>query len=144
MIIKSFIIPIRQPRHIKWHCDANTEIHGTQPCELPDNIVKFETSIVPQIGEILCFKSSQKKYRVQSVIREIRDFSENFTVITDPEVLWIDYYDYMKKYTHYCDKMKSDADPTKDISRIDEPVILPETWEEWVEIANELKGKNNV
>ena len=132
------LITLRQPRYVKWQCYANTNIHETKACDIPDEIVKFETAIVPQIGEILCFKSSSKKYRVQSVIREIRDFSEKFTVIAEPEVLWVDYYDYMKKYTHYCDKMKSDADPTKDISRIDEPVILPDNWDEWVRRANAL------
>lgn len=119
MLLKSTLITLRQPRLVKWQCYANTNIHETQACDIPDDVMQFETSIVPQIGEILCFKSSDKEYRVQSVIREIRDFSEKFTVIAEPEVLWVDYYDYKKAYK-------------------DNPVVLPNDWDEWVRRANVL------
>ena len=59
----------------------------------------------------------------------------------ESEIYKINYTRYLKKYTHVYDKFKDDSDPTKDLSKVNDKVILPSTLEEWIQIYKELQEK---
>ena len=122
---------IEQKVEVMWRCLCNTDVNNTTAKILPKNIKEFESKHVPQIGEQIYFKDTEECFYVRELIRNIENGKESFVIIPQSKIMIVDYYDYMKKYTHFCDDMKSDNDPTKDLSKLNEEVVFPETWNEW-------------
>ena len=137
------IIAIEQKVLIYWKATCNSEIDGTVACKLPTNIIQFESAYPPQIGEIINFPDYETSYTVKSVKREVTfgaTTEEKFIIGCQAKTMTVDYYDYMKKHYHCCDDWKADDDPTKDLSKLHDPVVLPSTWSDWLSTAKAAKA----
>lgn len=137
------LIQIEQPMKVIWNCPSNSMINRTVAAQLDSHILKIESDVVPQIGEYIDIEEENKRYKVLLVIRKISliNKTETFRVITQDQTISIDYYDYMKTFTHAYDRMKADSDPTRDLSKINDPIIWPSTWKEWVRRKEQLEEK---
>lgn len=129
-----------QPVYIMWRCPSNTMIDNSIATAFQQFVGTFESNIIPQIGEHIIFVTKEKTYKVQSIERIIYNTHEDFTIFVEDEIIKVDYYDYMKTFTHCCDYMKSDDDPTKDLSRSHETAIFPTELQEWKEQIQKLKS----
>lgn len=137
-------ILIEQDVYVKWKAPSNSSVDGTIACYLPKNIIEFETNYPPQIGETIYIENLKEIYQVKELKRHIiigKASQEKFIIKPQAKTLTVDYYDYMKTFTHCCDRMKSDSDPTKDLKKLNEPVILPDTWDEWMQKIIKLTNK---
>ena len=124
-------IRIEQNVEVIWKCLCNSAVHHTTAKVLPKNIKEFKSEYIPQIDEQIYFSDTKERFYVKELIRNIGNEEEYFIVIPQSKVMYVDYYDYMKKYTHFCDSMKSDNDPTKDLPKVNDEVVFPDTWDEW-------------
>lgn len=134
-------VTLEQKQIVRWKCVSNTSINNKIAGTMFIKPIVFETPVIPSIGETIIVSGDSKRYTIKNITREIniQKGIENFTVFAEPEEMYIDYYDYMKTFTHSCDEMKADSDPTKDLLRLHDPVILPKTWEKWLEAKKILE-----
>lgn len=126
-----------------WDERSNSSIHGKTIISFPIEIAKINTKFVPQVNDSI--EINDENYIVQQVKRHFgrrkneKVFIDAYVdIYAKSKVYNIGYTAYLKKFTHVYDKYKDDSDPTKDLSKVNEKVLLPATLEEWTEIYNKL------
>ncbi len=137
------LVKLNRKKIFIWDCMSNSSFHQKQIISFCEEIAKLNTKFIPQVGDQI--EIMNKTYTVKRINRHFgkrkndKVFIDSYVdLYVDSAFFTIPYYAYMKKYTHSCDNMKSDSDPTKDLSKINDKVILPSTLEEWMHIYNEL------
>ena len=126
---------------ILWSAPCNSSIDNKQAAIFTKEIGYLETGHIPQVSEIIMI--GENKYVVDSIIRTIVKngniyFNESFNIYLKPQKIYVDYYSFMKKYTHKLDKMKAPGDPTIDLSKINDKIQFPESLKEWEEKIKNL------
>ena len=140
------LVKVIQPVVITWVAPSNSDVDNKIAKRLSDNVYYFETNFIPQIGEYIHIEGCESTFLVKRVDRFVVGFGkepynsdEKFEVTVQRQSLSIHYYDWHKKYTHAFDNWKNPDDPSIDFSKSKDPIVYPETWDEWVKQAEELR-----
>lgn len=140
------LVKLNRKKVFVWDCMSNSNIHKKAIISFPEEIAKLNTKFIPQVGDQI--EIMNQTYIVKRINRHFgkrkndKIFIDSYVdLYVDSEFFEINYYHYMKKYTHCCDHMKDDSDPTKDLSKVHDKVVLPATLEEWMKAYEELKNK---
>lgn len=138
------LVRLNRKKVFFWDCPSNSGVHNKTIISFPEEMAKLNTKFIPQVGDEINIMG--KTYKVKRITRHFgkrkndKIFLDSYVdLYVDSEFFSIDYYNYMKKYTHACDGMKADNDPTKDMSKVHDKVVLPSTLEEWMDIHKTLK-----
>lgn len=127
-------IVVNQKTEIKWKAPSDTRVDNTvADCRL-DKLFQYSSSVVPNVGNFITYDDC--KYSVIGInyVIDVRDNLIDYIEITvSPQVYYINYYDYMKLFTHCCDGMKGLYDPTRTSLYKEYYFVKPKTIEEWLE-----------
>lgn len=125
------MIKFLQKRIIKWEALCNSSINN-ETAFIDEHLVHTiltKSDFLPRVGDYI--QLNGKNIEVKKVIHNV--LLNEVIIYISPIVQYVDYYDYMKTFTHCYDYMKSEKDITRDISDSYEyESILPETWEGWM------------
>jgi hypothetical protein len=135
-------IRIMKNVNIYWDCPSNSSINNTLVDVYDVPLFDISSAIVPQVDEKIILDG--KKYVVTRIERLLKKFGNEYLdaeyhAFVKPENIFVPYYDYMKQYTHVCDNMKADDDPTRDLSKMNDEYEFPDTLEGWKENIANLK-----
>ena len=143
------LVRLYQKKVFCWDEMSNSSIHNKTIVSFPVEIAKINTKFVPQVGDLIEI-TDNNTYVVKRVKRHFgkrkneKVFIDSYVdLYTESEFYSIGYTEYLMKYTHAYDKFKDDSDPTKDMSKANDNVILPSTLEEWMKIYNEMQKTSN-
>lgn len=121
---------------IKWKALSRTDINmsiADKSMFLKDMRLPY----IPRIGEHIMIDNTIR--RVEKVIY-VDDI--NVIFMLEPTILYVDYYDYMKLFTHCLDSFKIKSDP--EVSKHKWIFVKPLTFEEWesdIEILEKYQRK---
>lgn len=135
-VVDEIKVEIVLPTKIVWSAPSNGKIHGEIAFE--DQKKKMvEPYIIPRIGEKIYIDNQWKS--IVDIRYAYNNHKMNYiSIILSPEVIYVDFYKYMKTFTHAYDSFKMDNDITKKDSNY-YIQCLPETLNEWMEDIEILK-----
>lgn len=140
------LVRLNRKKVFCWDEPSNSSIHNKTIISFNDEIAKINTKFVPQINDLI--EINNQTYMVKRIRRHFgrrkneKVYIDSYVdLYVESEIYKINYTRYLKKYTHVYDKFKDDSDPTKDLSKVNDKVILPSTLEEWIQIYKELQEK---
>ena len=125
---------------IVWNCPSNSTINGTIVDTYNMAIYHTYVDFIPRIGEKIIHES--KSVVVHDVIHEID--KNNVIVVIKSEPVIIDYYDYMKMFTHCCDHYKLRTDPTFVKNYEEYTFVQPRSLYEWRKDIDIMKNANKL
>lgn len=142
------LVRLNRKKVFYWNAQCNSSVNNKTIISFPEELAKINTKFVPQVGDEI--EIMNHTYTVKRIARHFgkrkndKVFIDSFIdLYVDSEFFPIPYYDYLREYTHSRDHLKEDSDPTKDLSKVNDKVVLPSTLEEWLDIYENLKDKND-
>lgn len=138
-------IKIFHKRQIRWHCLSNSSVHDEVVFEDECIDAYIQLPSIPRVDESIVLDG--KKKSVKEVIYDCDTLHHTFeiNIRTTTEIVYLEYYDYLKTFTHSFDSYKLDSNPSKleKEEALDYKNKLPETWDEWIRDYNDLKDYSN-
>lgn len=101
-----------------------------------DRIYNIDLNLIniPRVNEYILFNGSERTVKriVYAIFDDKKHDDFDIFIETHPDIIKVNYYKYMKRFTHCLDYLKSDSDPSKmDLGYV--KFIPPETEAEWYE-----------
>lgn len=127
-------IIVNQKTEIRWKEPSNTSINNTiADCKI-DEIFRFSSAVIPAVGNSITYcKCKYLIVEVNYIIDSEDNLIDYVEITVMPQVYYINYYPYMKMFTHCCDYTKSHSDPTCIENHQDYVFIKPTSIAEWLE-----------
>ena len=151
------LIKFIRKRKVIWDCLSNSSINRLNIFSDYEQLMVLNLPYIPEIGSYVFIggrkceiknvfinadaingtKLEYKHPEYAQIIEQTSDFV-NIAIEVDSLHMYIDYYDYMKIFTHSEDGKKSKDNVTKisDDERNKYEVVFPKTYEEWEKDAD--------